>query len=293
MKKYKEKFNKLSVRQKAELIIAVILTIAVIIVVPTLAWFTYQRKAAEMYKVKYPNSLYLSAAHREDSTCFEVTGIDADEILVDGNGDKILSNGKEQKITHKDYVFNVTGEAVDEFTIQLAYTTNNNFTYEVYAAKELTTIPSGNYTGIEVDYVPYKLKGNEAEDMPTLSGNQYHLDAAAGDWLYYQIDTSLNETESSGKYAGVYLNSTSGTSADNDASGTYYGMAYDDYNNTQADAKPVYWQATGVKAIPGTSNSNKETFSRHFILRVSWPAGSLDNTAKETDIIYISVLATQ
>ena len=55
--------------------------------------------------------------------------------------------------------------------------------------------------------------------------------------------------------------------------------------------EPIYWQATGVKAIPGRNNPDKETFYRHFILRVSWPQGSLNNTDKETDIIYISVKA--
>ncbi len=288
-----EKFKGLTKAKKVQLIIALILTAVFITTIPVLAWFSYQRRAAEMYKVKYPNSLQLSAAHREDSTCFEINGINAENVMVDGNGEKILDgSGNEQKVTHKDYVFNVTGEAVDKFIIQLAYTTNNPFTYKVYAAKELTTKPE-IVAGQEIDYVEYTLSGEGADNMPTLSGTDYHMDATAGTTLYYQIDTTVTEGGSThGLYTGRYLNSTNGTEADDDDTDMYYELAYDEYTNTHHDAKPVYWQATNVSAFPGASNANKEAFSRHFILRVEWPAGTLDNTAKETDIIYISVKAT-
>ena len=290
----------LSRARKIELIIAILLTSALIVVVPVFAWFANQKKAAEMYKINNPHSLFLSAAHREDSVNFEINGINADEILVDGNGDKILNAGNEQKITHKYYAFNVTGDSVSKFTIQLAYTTNNPFTYEVYAAKELDTKPAA-VAGQPIDYVEYTLTGETVEGMPQLSGSEYHLSAAPPEdpddpptKLYYQINSI--ETDGgiavAGKYTGRYLNSTSGTDANSDPESSYYEMAYDEYSNTQQDAKPVYWQATNVSAIEGTDNPNKQPFSRHFILKVSWPAGSLDNTAKETDIVYISVKAT-
>ncbi len=285
------RFKELTTAKKAEVIVASVLTASLLTSIPVFAWFNYQRRAAEMYKVKYPNSLHLSAAHREDSTCFEINGINADAVMVDGLGNKILDDSNnEQKITHKDYVFNVTGEAVDKFTIQLAYTTNNPFTYEVYAANELTVKPVA-VAGQEIDYVEYVLTGNEADGMPTLVGADYHLDAVSGKHLFYQINTAITEGGAAGLYTGRYLNSTNGTDANDDDDNTYYNLGYNSYSNTHSDAKPVYWQANDVSAFPGTSNANKEAFSRHFILRVKWPAGALDNTAKETDILYISVKA--
>lgn len=293
--------KRLSNVRKMELIIAIILTSALIVVIPTFAWFANQNRAAEMYKINNPNSLFLSAAHREDSVNFEINGINADEILVDGNGDKILDgSGNEQKITHMYYAFNVTGDSVSKFTIQLAYTTNNPFTYEIYAANELDTKPAA-VAGQAIDYVEYTLTGDTVEGMPQLSGSEYHLLAAPPDdpadpptKLYYQINST--ETDGgiavAGKYTGRYLNSTSGTDANSDPESSYYDMAYEEYSNTEQHAKAVYWQATNVSAIEGTDNPNKQPFSRHFILKVSWPAGSLDNTAKETDIVYISVKAT-
>ena len=301
MKNIIDKLKGLPRSKKVQLTAAMILTAALLIEIPVFAWFTNQRKAAEMYKVNNPNSLILSAAHREDSTNFEINGVNADEILVDGEGSKILdANQQEQKITHKYYVFNVTGDSVSKFTIQLAYTTNNPFTYELYAANELTERPAA-VPQQPVDYVEYTLTGETVEGIPQLSGEEYHLSAAPPEnpadpptKLYYQIDHQ--ETDGgvavAGKYNGHYLNSTNGTNANSDPDNSYYEMAYDTYTNTHQNAKPVYWQATNVSAIPGTVNSNKIPFSRHFILKVSWPAGSLDNTAKETDIVYITVKAT-
>ena len=83
-----------------------------------------------------------------------------------------------------------------------------------------------------------------------------------------------------------FLNSINGGL---DANNNYLDKSYGSYTtHIQTDAKPVYWQATNVSAFPGVTNSNKKPFSRHFILRVRWPAGELDNTDKETDIIYIT-----
>ena len=322
LKSARNKFNKLTAKNKAMFISASIITVALLVSIPVLAWFGYRRQIMKFQKVDAPNTLILSAAHREDSTCFEIDGIDADEIAVDVYGNKLtktvtvseateteeaVTRTEDQKITYKDYVFCVTGDSVDKFTIQLAYTTNNPFTYEVYAAKELTaaelaTSLSGVPNGTPIDYVAYTVEGKPIVGTPTLVSdgeNNYHLTAAEDDVLYYQIDKSITDPTNgtnaaiSGKYTGQYLNSTDGTAANNDANNTYLKKAYGDtYTNIEADAKPVYWQTINVSAFPGKVNSNKDPFSRHFILRVKWNDGELKNTAKETDIIYISVKAT-
>ncbi len=306
MKKLIEKFKELSVSRRVQLVAALVVTIALLIAIPVVAWFSYRREAIKLMKVDSPNVLYLSAAHREDTMCFEIDGINADELQVDNYGDNIIENGVEQKITHKDYVFCVTGESVDEFTLQLAYTTNNPFTYEVFAAveydqDEFDALPAATH-GVEKDYVRYDVSGNQIPGVPTVTSDtthNYHTDARDGDYLYYKIDTTVNEgngtSHVAGKYDGTYLNMTneSGSSTRKDATNTYHANTYTNYNNVNHDAEPIYWQATGISAFPGVTNVNKQTFSRHFILRISWPAGELDNTAKETDILYITVKATK
>ena len=330
MKSIKKIFNSISkvpLNKRVQIALAFILTVALLVSAPSFAWFSYKRRIVKLQKVEAPNVLVLSAAHREESKCFEINGINAEETAVDvylqpirdqsgtdSQGDPILQN---RKITYKDYAFCVTGDAVDKFTIQLAYTTNNPFTYEVYAAEELTESELYNelYTISEgeeppypkkypdktpIDYVAYTIQGKPVEIQETslanyvgLSGANYHLTTNTSDVLYYRIDASINEGNSNlnnGRYTGAYLNSSDGTDAN--ASGIDYERAYGSYTNTHSDAKPVYWQTTNVSAIPGSVNTEKAPFSRHFILRVKWTAGSLDNTAKETDIVYLAVKAT-
>ena len=295
----KKNFLQLSLSKRIQIIVAMVLTLAILIAVPSFSWFSYQRRIIKLYKVDKPNPLYLSAAHREDSMHFEIDGIFIDEILVDGDGDPILDGeGNEQKITYKDYVFCVTGEAVRSFTIQIAYTTNNPFTYQVFAAKELTDKPATT-DGEPVDYVEYVLTGDRQEGIPELNGDAYHSNAPASTIMYYQIDKTVAEKtgiiDSNGKYPGIFLNSTDGRLADNDSngsSGTYLTFGYGEYLNIQQNARPVYWQARNVATTPGDNNANKAPFSRHFILRISWTEGSIDVATKETDIVYLSVKAT-
>jgi hypothetical protein len=298
LSKVKNGFLQLSLSKKIQLITALVLTLAIVIAAPTFAWFRYQRSIVKFFKIDKPNPLFLSAAHREDSINFEIDGIVIDEILVDGEGQPIRDGeDKEQKITYKDYVFCVTGEAIRSFIIQIAYTTNNPFTYHVYAAKELSEKPVIS-PGVPVDFVEYTLTGEPQEGVPVLSGAIYHSDASEGDVLYYQIDNTVEEADgvidSNGMYPGTYLNSTDGSLADNDtngSSGTYLILGYGEYGNIQQDARPVYWQARNVASTPGEHNANKEPFCRHFILRIGWADGTIDTKSKETDIVYISVKA--
>lgn len=290
IKKTTKYFKSLSITQKVQLVVAFIITVVLFISAPTMAWFSYQRRIAKIMKIESPNVLYLNSAHREDAVNFEVKGINADEKIVDDYGNTVLYNtsgivdmehGEPKNITHKDFVFNVTGEAVDTFTIQLAYTTNNPFTYELYAANEYTSSQAASHkmANGEAVLVEYKLTQTTLNsELPAISGTQYNLDVTPPDSLYYMIDTACRDSKAtSGKYVGRYLNKSSDT--------------YPGYSNVQENAYPTYWQAIGVEAFPGDDNPDKTPFSRHFILRVKWSEGELDNSAKETDIIYITVKA--
>ncbi len=304
LKRISKAIKKLSTKQKVQLIAALIVTVALFSTATSLAWFSYQRRIAKVMKIDSPNVLYLNSAHREDAINFEVKGINAEEkivddynnaVLYDNSGNVDMENGEKKNITHKDYVFNVTGEAVDTFTIQLAYTTNNPFSYELYAANEYTATEAASLkvAGNEAVLVEYKLSQTTLDpNLPAITGSQHHLDVAPPNSLYYKIDTGCLDTQAtSGRYTGRYLNKTTDLNGDEIADGTYKAKTYPGYNNVQGNADPIYWQANGVEAFPGDANPDKSAFSRHFILRVKWDEGELDNSAKETDIIYITVKA--
>ena len=335
MKLVKRIYNgikEMSWKKKAQLSLAFILTVALFVSAPSFAWFSYKRRIVKLQKVEAPNVLVLSAAHREESMCFEINGIDPNEVAKNVRLNPIMEEvggeSREKKITYKDYAFCVTGTAVDKFTIQLTYTTNNPFTYAVYAADELTEAEltaqlAGVAESTPIDFVAYTLQNkavriDETElaqyiDLSNSDGNDYHLGTDTG-VLYYRINTSLTDNGiNNGRYTGTYLNSSNGLDADRDVKevevngekttvysggtdGEYYRWAYERgtgvYEKSHHDARPVYWQAVNVSAIPGETNSNRAPFSRHFILRVQWAEGALDNTEKETDIVYLSVKAT-
>ena len=295
MSHFRDYYKSLPKSKQVQFTVAAASTVLLLTALPVVAWFSYQRGIVKLQKIQSPNTLVLSAAHREDCVNFEINGINADENMLDGNNDPITENNKPKKITHKDYVFAVSGTAVDKFTIQLAYTTNNPFTYEVYAADEVTEdkLPTP-VAGQEKNYVAYVVKADPAAGVPVLDGAEYHLDAEEDDILYYLIDSDCSGT-TDGKYTGTYLNRVFDASDHENANSLYHTDTYEKsaaYANVHPDAEPVYWQATNVEAFPGKTNSNKDPFSRHFILRVKWKDGDLDNTTKETDIVYITVKAT-
>lgn len=307
MGKLKEFFKNTSTKNKIRLIAAMLVTCMTIAYIPTtLAWFSNQRQIVKLQRVESPNVLYLTAAHRQDSQYLEVTGIDTDEGKVDSYGNPIMDTSVtppvQQKIDHMDYALCVTGDSISQFMIQIAYTTNNPFTYELYAADEKTLSEmSFPAAGSEPDYVAVEVKGNSVVGdiiENELKDAEYHTDVTAPvsenvepTILYYKINSTASNT-TGGKYAIGYLNSSDNGKTANNA---YLDESYGSYRMIDDHAKPVYAQITGLDAFTSNSGSNnannKKPFSRHFILRVKWD-DTLNNKSKETDIVYITVKAT-
>lgn len=256
------RFSKLTRKQKIMLIAAVALTLALIVTIPIYAWFYSERKAAEMFKVKYPNSLYINAAHREDRKFFDLDEIDVDEEV---NGSRVLS----QK-----YAFSVSGEGTENYTIQLAHTNNNKFTYTIYKAEQMTTP-----TGAETDHVthPNAEDPNDVGDDENLPENKlvFSDDIVAADTtLYYKtVGNALT---------GTFLNGTA-TAATTTPTDPYYIQTYGSDTNVHEDSVPVYWQTD----ITTTIDPNTRRFCDYYILEVSWTASHVNN--KETDLVYLAV----
>ncbi len=275
MKKIVNKIKGLNLKKKVQLGILSFLTLALIAIIPVYAWFMNQKKAAELYKVEYPNSLFINAAHREDQTYFELDKINVNEYQLDDNNQIVRDgNNNPVKITKKSYVFTVSGSNTDNYILQMAHTNNNQFTYTLYKATQSTTKP------VSGEYVEYKTHiGGTTENTMVFADDV----VAEGSTLYYVKGQSLNDAP----YNGAYKNVESGSvTAIKSTSNSYYQKTYGDNTNVNAYAVPSYWQAT----LPTTTGNNKQ-FCDYYILEVTWNSnlqGTL--TKKETDIVTFSVL---
>jgi len=285
MKKIIEKFKKLSVGKKAQLIVAMLLTIAVIAIIPTLAWFSYQRRAAEMFKVEYPNALYINAAQREDQVEFELGGININEYwrnddgqLLDANGNVALNSSTAAKITKKQYVFSVSGSNTKKYILQLSHTTNNYFTYTVYHATQLDDEPKSG------EYIKYTTTPDSHTENPFLAVGDDVVNTESAETKYYLKGSSIN-------LGPLNADASDSTKAKNRSEDTkYYPKSYQGNTNVEERAIPLYWQS---EVTASNADSNKR-FCDYFILEVTWRDRSGKTIEdKETDIVYLSAKRTE
>ena len=281
MKKIIVKFKKMSARNKAMLIVSVLLTVGIIIALPTYAWFTNQKKAAEMYKIQYPNSLYINAAHREDHMYFDLDELDVEEYFMGDNGLPINYAEEGQtplymQKTHRLYAFSVSGEGTTKFTLQLAHTNNNELTYTIYEAAQTDVKPSMGFENFDwVHYVRHTGANDNSENPLTFSDDLTVADA------YYTKVTEITW--------GTIKNPHESDSilAKKDASDKYYAKTYGEENlNVQDNAVPTYWQAD-ITLSRSDFGRNSKQFHKYYILEVSWD--SRQKNSKETDLIYLAV----
>jgi len=150
----------------------------------------------------------------------------------------------------KSFVFCVEGEDITLYNIQLAHTTNINFKYKLYKAK-----PSEN-----TDDVLY-----ESEN-----GKQY-----------YHADAQL---------VGDYINDEQlGIDSRTIGNDQYEKPSYDNNENRQQFAEPVYWQnddPINARDEEYDYGDAERAFRNYYVLEVSWNS-SVKND-KETDLIYLT-----
>lgn len=261
MSKVFDRFDKLPRKQKMQIVVSVTLAVALLITIPSYAWFYSQRKAAEMFKVKYPNSLYINAAHREDRKFFELAEIDVDEEV----------NG--QRIYKKRYAFSVSGESTEHYTLQLAYTTNNKFTYNIYKANEIASSANA-----DAEHLIHPNAADEENVGPDENQPENKLifndEIAAGNYAYYSVAGE--------KLTLTYKNGTA-TQAITNPTDPYYIKTYGSNTNVHEDSVPVYCQVN----IDTSIDPNTKQFCDYYILEVEWNENSKNN--KETDLVYLAV----
>ena len=213
----------------------------------TIAWFYTSRNIGALTEISNPTAIFINAGNAEDVRYLDLGGID-----VEGEND------------YKDFVFCVRGNHVYNYKIQLSYTTNNQFDYEIYEA-DMTTV-AGN--------VPANTESLVVYDTHDGSGDRQY---------YYAVQNAT-------ALAGSFLNKDNGAAEklalDDD---TYYEQTYtptdagSTYDNRDIYAIPLYWQTTGTISPVMDANSD---FCEYYILRVRWSGSSRNN--KETDIVYIA-----
>lgn len=285
LKRIIKRIKELSLKAKIQLSAAVLLTISLAIAIPVYAWFNNQKKAAEMFKIEYPNSLYLNAAHREDRIYFDLDELDMDEYFM-GDDNTPLNYGTEaqpeyREKDHRLYAFSVSGEGTTSFTLQLAHTNNNELKYEIYEATQTPTKPETGYENF--DWVHYERHiGDNSENPFTFLD-----DLGAAKDAYYIVESQIN---------GQIKNpdDTNDVLAKKNTGDPYYIKTYGDTNdNVEVHAVPTYWQAT-IKLNKSDIDRNTKEFHKYYILKVSWkdnqenPDDNQENS-KETDLIYLAV----
>lgn len=248
--------NKTSEKTNGLGVIALIIaTIMLLVAVPVVAWFSIQRNLAAYAPIFSPESLYIGAGHCERNQFEDIRYLyfDAMDAKPDGGG----SSGM-----HWDRVFCVYGKRVSGYRIQLAFTTNKQFVYEIYNATEYTEEDIGNM---------------EEETVTALEPVAYTTHAATPVTYYYAVD--------GGAIGGTYLNKQGSDEILADSS--LHGRTYDDgngdsYDNVHKYAEPIYWQTNAIQA-----GNAHDDFANYYILRIRY--GDTIRIDRETDVICIAV----
>ena len=279
-----------------KILIAVLLTISVATAIPVYAWFSRQRKAAEMFKVANPNALYINAAQREDQVQFELGGININAYVtnergeyVDAEGELIEEGQDPIKITKKQYVFSVSGSNVNSYILQMAHTTNNQFTYKLYEATRKSTEPEDNAT----EFVKYTPNSEARSENPlTVIGDDLVDSMSDNTARYYWKGDEVTGTYKNQKIAQNAGNTPTEVIAQSTEDTKYYTKNFKSNNalnnNVESHAVPLYWQTT-IGNVNLQWDSNKR-FCDYYILEVTWNhRANFTIEDKETDLIYLAV----
>ena len=224
-------------RLKLTFLITTIFFIALVVIsIPAYAWFA-NRELTVYAPVDVETSLYIGAGNQEDIRYLSFEGIDA------------TSNKR-----YIDYVFCISGEFVRYYKIQLAYTTNNQFTFGLFRATTKLNEKNPNYDDV-VNYIPRT--GNNHNPITYYISN---LGEVVGDFKNQNGEAIL----------GI-----------KDTTDDYYSDTYGDYTNVDRNAVPLYWQTRNTINVGQTAS-----FVHYYILRLY--LGEKDENDRESDILCIA-----
>ena len=217
-----------------------------IFIVSAFAWFALGRTLASYAPVARPESLFIGAGHRNyDSTNHEFTDDHFENIRY------LYFNGidLDEGIDYYDYVFCIFGTTISGYRLQIAYTTNNQFDYEIYPASESTVSSAG-----AVEYTTHE---------------------ATPHTYYYSV--------SGAKLTGSFLNLDTSVQDEKIANQVKHTATYGSYNAVDKYGEPLYWQTPTINVEQA---ARRHDFIHYYILRVI--VNDKENNDRETDVICIA-----
>ena len=220
------------------------LVISALLLVVSYGWFYIQREMTTTAWIKAPIVLDIRAGNNKDIKYLDMGNIEVGEGTAGS----------------KDYVFCVYGKPVDNYSLQLAYTTNIAFHYDVYRADLVENGPGDVVFESPENKATFNKVGN-----PVISG------------------LSMNEikenNESPTKYQSHAL-----------SYGDEKKESIVDKSKVQVNNEPLYFLAeeNGVKVMRPRNIIKNEYFIDYYVIHVSWKAGEVHED-KETDIVYLTV----
>ena len=219
------------------------LVISALLLVVSYGWFYIQREMTTTAWIKAPIVLDIRAGNNKDIKYLDMGNIEVGEGTAGS----------------KDYVFCVYGKPVDNYSLQLAYTTNIAFHYDVYRADLVE-----NGSGTVVFESPNNKAAFNMVGNPVISG------------------LSMNEIKEKNESPTKYQS---------------HDLSYGDENKenivnknkVQVNNEPLYFLAeeNGVKVMRPRNIIGNE-FIDYYVIHVSWKAGEVHED-KETDIVYLTV----
>ena len=219
------------------------LVISALLLVVSYGGFYIQREMTTTAWIKAPIVLDIRAGNNQDIKYLDMGNIEVGEGTAGS----------------KDYVFCVYGKPVDNYSLQLAYTTNIAFHYDVYRADLVENGPGDVVFESPENKATFNKVGN-----PVISG------------------LSMNEikenNESPTKYQSHAL-----------SYGDEKKESIVDKSKVQVNNEPLYFLAeeNGVNVMRPRNIIDNE-FIDYYVISVSWKAGEVHED-KETDIVYLTV----
>lgn len=230
-------------KEKRRFITSIIALIVILIIflAVTLAWFFRQRELDTLSWIKTPMVLNIGSGKNHDIAQLDMGSIDA------AKGDRY-------------YVFCVYGKPVDNYSLQLAYTTNIPFYYYVYRADD-------------------KKQGS---NPLTYNGEEFYYNESDPVIAAKPLSTlSVSEIKKHQRHSLSY--------------GDEKGNNPVKDEKVQKNAEPLYWLASNSNGVSlmkpeniMTENNGDKYFCDYYVIRVHWNDGEVSNN-KETDMIYLSV----
>ena len=260
-----EQTQKLDIRGKAIRIVAILAVVIVVLGVAAYAWLSHERAVAGIALVDSPRNIYITSAHKEDLIYLDLTDINLEDATKVADG-----------LRYKDYVFSITGENIKNFKLQLAYTTNNRFSFEIYDAEEARIVTEAEFDAMNETQQAALIESLEDYDAVYASqGNSGLM------YICYNRILPMQTLH--------YFNLKDGNLGDEEiriTQDTYtpLGENRTEYQKVNQYAYPIYCQTDAIAA--DYHGEQIDEFYNYFILRVKWPPDRTNDG--ETDIIYLS-----